>query len=233
MTVGPAACDLRGISRRFGGRWALRGVSMRVESEEVIGILGHNGSGKSTLLRIISTALRPTLGSGTVYGADLAKEATTVRESIGFLAHAAGNYDDLSAAENLRFAAAMGGYDPSTIDAILERVGLTHVAGERARGFSAGMSRRLALGRLLLARPRLLLLDEPYNNFDAAGITLVNEVITETCQRGGAAIVVVHDRRQAEHLIDRDVVLARGAIVQQVLEESEPDDVDEVEARSA
>ena len=233
MTVGPAACDLRGISRRFGGRWALRGVSMRVESEEVIGILGHNGSGKSTLLRIISTALRPTLGSGTVYGADLAKEAPTVRESIGFLAHAAGNYDDLSAAENLRFAAAMGGYDPSTIDAILERVGLTHVAGERARGFSAGMSRRLALGRLLLARPRLLLLDEPYNNFDAAGITLVNEVITETCQRGGAAIVVVHDRRQAEHLIDRDVVLARGAIVQQVLEESEPDDVDEVEARSA
>ncbi len=205
---------------------------MRVESEEVIGILGHNGSGKSTLLRIVSTALRPTLGTGAVYGADLAKEATTVRECIGFLAHAAGNYDDLTAAENLKFAAAMGGYDTAGIDAILERVGLTHVAEERARGFSAGMSRRLALGRLLLARPRLLLLDEPYNNFDAAGIGLVNEVITETCQRGGAAIVVVHDRRQAEHLIDRDIVLARGALVPQ-LATDEPEDVPEVEAQSA
>lgn len=233
MTVVPA-CELQGISRRFGGRWALRGVTLTVQPEEVVGILGHNGSGKSTLLRIVSTALRPTLGRGAVFGADLVKEANLVRESIGFLAHAPGNYDDLTARENLRFAAAMGGYDERAIDGILERVGLSHVAGERARGFSAGMGRRLALGRLLLGRPRLLLLDEPYNNFDTAGISLVNDVIAETCRRGGAAIVVVHDRRQAEELIDRDIVLSRGAVIRdEVVAADRPVASGRREARSA
>ena len=213
MPPSPLACDLRGISRRFGSRWALRNVSFSVEPGEVVGVLGHNGSGKSTLLRVVSTALRPTLGDGSVFGYDLKKEPDSVRSVCGFLAHAPGNYDDLTARENLRFAAAMAGLETGAIDVILSRVGLTQVAGERTRGFSAGMQRRLALGRLLLCQPRLLLLDEPFNNFDAAGVSLLNEVIEETRRRGGAALVVVHDRRQVEQIMDREIVLSRGATV--------------------
>lgn len=119
----------------------------------------------------------------------------------------------MTARENLRFAAAMAALDPARIDAILERVGLAPMADERTRGFSAGMQRRLALGRLLLCQPRLLLLDEPFNNFDSAGVELLNEVIEETRRGGGAALVVLHDRRQAERLLDREIVLARGATV--------------------
>jgi heme exporter protein A len=175
--------------------------------------MGHNGSGKSTLLRVVSTTLKATLGGGTVFGADLKQQAAEVRSHCGFLAHTPGVYDDLTARENLRFAALMHGIAEAPIDDILERVGLTRERDERVRGYSAGMQRRLALGRLLLHRPRLLLLDEPYNNFDAAGVALLNDVIAETRGRGGAALVVLHDRRQAASILDRVIELSRGSLV--------------------
>lgn len=204
---------LRGLSRRFGMRWALRGVSLDVERGEVVGIMGHNGSGKSTLLRVVSTALRPSAGEGWVFGKHLVRDAIEVRSHVGFLAHAPGLYDDLTAAENLIFAARMFGVGESEVPAALERVGLGREANERVRGFSAGMQRRLALARLQLGRPGLLLLDEPYNNFDPQGIELVNEVIEEARRNGGAALVVLHDRRQGEHVLDRIVELGRGAVI--------------------
>ncbi len=174
--------------------------------------MGHNGSGKSTLLRVVSTVLRPNAGEGWIYGYHLVREALQVRTLVGFLAHSPGLYDDLSARENLRFAAAMLDVDAGPIDATLERVGLSRERDERVRGYSAGMQRRLALARVLLGEPRLLLLDEPYNNFDAQGIALVNEVILETRERGGAALVVLHDRRQGEVVLDRTIELTRGVV---------------------
>lgn len=212
MSVAPAY-ELHGISRRFGARWALRGISFTVHPGEVVAVRGHNGSGKSTLLRVLSTALRPSLGTAKVFGFDLTRDASEVRAVSAFLAHDPGNYDDLTARENLRFAAAMRGLSEQGIDAILDRVGLVHVADERARGFSAGMQRRLSLGRLLLGRPQVLLLDEPYNNFDHAGCELLDQLIDETRRAGGAVLLVLHDRRQGEHLISRDIVLAQGALV--------------------
>ncbi|HEX4933501.1 MAG TPA: heme ABC exporter ATP-binding protein CcmA, partial [Gemmatimonadaceae bacterium] len=164
-----AATTVDGVTRRFGRRWALRGVSLSVAPGEVVGIEGHNGSGKSTLLRILSTAIKPTGGEATVFGADVVREPTRVRGLIAFLTHYPGLYDDLSAEENLRFAARMLGEDFSRIPELLDRVGLLREAKEIVRTFSAGMQRRLSLARLLLQRPRLLLLDEPYNNFDPAG----------------------------------------------------------------
>jgi ABC-type multidrug transport system ATPase subunit len=146
---------LQGLARRFGIRWALRGVTLDVAPGEVIGIVGHNGSGKSTLLRVISTALRPSAGEGWVFGNHLVKDAIEVRRHIGFLAHAPGLYDDLTAMENLIFASRM--------------------------------------------LPQ--------------GIELVNEVIQDARNRGGAALVVLHDRRQGERVLDRIIELGRGAVI--------------------
>jgi heme exporter protein A len=204
---------LQGLARRFGARWALRGITLHVQPGEVVGIMGHNGSGKCTLLRVVSTALRPSAGEGWVFGHHLLREAVAVRRHIGFLAHAAGLYEDLTADENLIFAARMFGVDESGIAPVLDRVGLTGVRHERVRGYSAGMQRRLALARLMLGVPRLLLLDEPYNNFDTQGIELVNHVIRDARDRGGSALVVLHDRRQGEHVLDRVIELGRGVIV--------------------
>jgi heme exporter protein A len=200
------------VARRFGRRWALRGVSLDVGAGEVVGVLGHNGSGKSTLLRVLSTVLRPSVGEAWIFGRHLVREAMDVRALTGFLAHSPGLYDDLTGSENLRFAVAMLAADEALIAPTLERVGLWRERDERVRGYSAGMQRRLALGRLLLGRPKLLLLDEPYNNFDVDGIALVNDVIAETRERGGSALVVLHDRRQGERLLDRTIELARGLI---------------------
>ena len=155
------AIEADAVARRFGARWVLRGVSLRLAPGEVVGLLGANGSGKSTLLRMLATLLRPNAGAARVYGHDVVKEADDVRRHVGFLAHTPGLYDDLSAHENLVFAAAMLGIAPAAIEGILQRVGLAAVGRERVRGFSAGMQRRLAIARLLLARPRVLLLDEP------------------------------------------------------------------------
>ncbi len=181
-----------------------------------MGIEGHNGSGKSTLLRILSTAIKPTGGSATVFGADVMKEPTRVRGLIAFLTHYPGLYDDLTAEENLRFACKMLGEDFSRIPALLERVGLLREAKETVRTFSAGMQRRLSLARLLLQRPRLLLLDEPYNNFDPAGIGLVNDVVRETRAAGGSAMIVLHDRHSAGDMLDRLVAFKQGLILSDV-----------------
>jgi heme exporter protein A len=207
------ALRLRGLARRFGQRWALRGVSLDVEPGEVVGVMGHNGSGKSTLLRVISTALRPSAGEGWVFDRHLVKEAVAVRARVGFLAHSPGLYDDLTATENLQFACRMLDVDEGQIPGALDRVGLARDANERVRGFSAGMQRRLALARLILGHHQLLLLDEPYNNFDPQGIALVNDVILDVRARGGAALVVLHDRRQGEHVLNRMIELARGAVI--------------------
>jgi heme exporter protein A len=212
-TTNKSTLILQGLARRFGTRWALRGVTLSLEPGEVVGIMGHNGSGKSTLLRVISTALRPSAGEGWVFGRHLVRDAVEVRRHVGFLAHSPGLYEDLTARENLIFAARMFGVDESGILPAIDRVGLSRSRDERVRGFSAGMQRRLALARMILGAPGLLLLDEPYNNFDQQGIELVNEVIQDARRGGGSALVVLHDRRQGERVLDRMVELGRGVLI--------------------
>jgi heme ABC exporter ATP-binding subunit CcmA len=182
-----------------------------------VGVEGHNGSGKSTLLRILSTAIKPTGGDAYVYGAHVVRQATAVRGRIAFLTHYPGLYDDLTAEENLQFACRMLGVNGARIPELLARVGLEREGKEVVRTFSAGMQRRLSLARLLLQRPRLLLLDEPYNNFDPAGISLVNDVVREVRSEGGAAMIVLHDRHSAGDVLDRVVRLKQGVVDEDVL----------------
>jgi heme exporter protein A len=211
----PAAVELTGVARRLGRRWALRGVTLRVDPGEVVAIVGPNGSGKTTLLRVIGAALAPTRGAGRVFGRDLVDETDAVREVSGMLGHGTGLYDDLTAAENLGFALQMYGEAPSatSIDRALEAVGLREHASERVRALSSGMRRRVALARLVLRRPRLLLLDEPYNSFDAAGVAAVDALIGETARAGGAALVVTHDLgRSRRASYDRVVALEAGRV---------------------
>jgi heme exporter protein A len=206
------AIDAVGVARRFGTRWVLRGVTLQVRRGETVGLLGANGSGKSTLLRIFGTLLRPSAGTATVFGHDVARDADDVRARIGFLAHSPGLYDDLTARENLGFSASMLGAGAMDVDGVLERVDLTYAANERVRGFSAGMERRLAVARMLLSRPSLLLLDEPYSNLDAAGIAMMSGIISENVAGGGAALVVLHELAPAAAILTRTVTIQAGRV---------------------
>ena len=209
------ALRLDEVARRFQRRWALRGVSLELERGEVLAVVGRNGSGKSTLLRIVATLLRPTKGGGAVYGRDLVREPDQVRPLVGMLGHANGLYGELTAAENLRFALEMLGLpaDAATIAGALDEVGLGPEARERVRTFSAGMQRRLALARLRLKAPLLLLLDEPYSAFDPEGIERVHALLAETRARGGAALLVTHDLARARPVVDRVMRLDAGRAV--------------------
>lgn len=206
------AIEARRLGKRFGIRWVLRGVSLEVGHGEVAGLMGANGSGKSTVLRVLATLLRPSAGRASVNGLDVAGEASGVRAQVGYLAHAPGLYDDLSARENLRFAADMLGLDQSLADTTLERVGLRRAADVRVRGFSAGMQRRLAMGRLMMRSPKVLLLDEPYANLDEGGIELMNSVITEVVRNGGAALLALHELSPARDVLDRTLTLSEGRV---------------------
>jgi heme exporter protein A len=220
------AVQLTGVARRFSRRWVLRGADLRVERGEALALMGRNGSGKTTLVRVIATLLRPTRGSGTVFGFDLMREAAAIREHVGVLGHHSGLYEDLTAAENLRFSLEMAGLpnDRSQIERVLEEVGLKHEHNERVRGFSAGMRRRLALGRLLLRRPQLLLLDEPYAAFDPPGVVLINRFVREVAAAGGASIVVTHDYARAKPAVDRVSRITDGRIYEGLDATTSPDD---------
>lgn len=216
------AIDASDVARRFGASWVLRGVALRVPAGEVVGLLGANGTGKSTLLRILATLLRPHAGTLRVWGHDVVTAAAEARAVVGYLAHAPGLYDDLTARENLLFAASMLDREPSAVDAALERVGLSAAAEARVRGFSSGMQRRLAIARLILVRPRLLLLDEPYSNLDAVGIDIMNSLIAEWVGLGVAALIVLHEVSPAASVLDRTVTLVDGRIAAKATPDSRP-----------
>lgn len=193
------------VARLFGESAALAGVSLSVEAGRIVTLLGPNGAGKTTLLRILATSLRPTFGSALVDGIDVVARPELVRRRVGLLSHATGLYEDLTAAENLRFAATMLGLGDAVeaSRAALGEVGLTIDADRRVRGFSAGMRRRLALARLLLAAPSLILLDEPHAALDAEGMDLVDRLVARW-REGGATVLV------ASHHADRIMDLADG-----------------------
>ena len=208
------AIELWAVAQRLGASWALRGVTLTVGAGEIVAVVGHNGSGKTTILRVLSTLLRPTRGDGRVMGHDLRREADAVRGVVGLLAHRSGLYDELTAAENLVFAQRMLGQrsDRAAVERVLAEVGLARVADDRVRTFSSGMQRRVAIARLLLRRPPLLLLDEPYNSLDAEGVTVIDRLLAETRARGGAALVVLHDLARCTIAVDRVVEMREGRL---------------------
>jgi heme exporter protein A len=177
-----------------------------------VALLGRNGSGKTTLLRVASTALRPTRGSVHIFGQDAVAAARSVRPWIGVLGHHAGIYDELTAAENLAFALRMSGLpaERPAIEQALERVALGEDADEMVRGFSAGMRRRLALARLQMRPPRLLLLDEPYASFDDDGIDAVNGFAVDVASSGGGVLVATHDLARGGGIFDRALRIDNG-----------------------
>lgn len=209
--VSDNAVTLRGVTRLFGALPGLVRVSLSVEPGETVWLCGPNGSGKSTLLRVIATALSPTYGSGTVFGHDLVSGRTAIRARTDLLGHRFRLYEDLTAAENLRFVCTLHGLDPAGIDAALDSVGMTEVADVRAGGFSQGMRQRLALARCRLRDPDLLLLDEPYAGLDVDARVVVDDLLAGARARGRTILLASHEAPPAA-LIGRVVSIDGGQL---------------------
>ena len=203
------------MGHTYGDRRAVAGVDLDIAPGERVAIAGPNGAGKSTLLRMVATLLRPGAGSLTVLGEELPKGARRARMGIGYLAHDPLAYLDLSPRQNLQVYADLFGVPDAggRIDDLLDQVDLLARAEDPVRVLSRGMAQRLALARMLLHQPRLLLLDEPHASLDAAGTALLDAELHATRHDGRAAVIVTHEVERIASVADRLVVVRAGRVV--------------------
>jgi len=207
------AIDAQNLARRYGRRWALADVSLRIPHGRVVMVAGRNGSGKSTLFRILSTAIRPDHGSANILGFDLVKQRYDVRKGVALLSHYSYLYESLTAFENLQVVAQHRGMSTRSLKELLDRVRLGHRANDAVHTFSAGMRKRLSFARILLQQPRLVLLDEPYGQLDPEGFALVDEVVHELQDNGVTVLIATHQLERGGRLAQDAVVLEQGRLI--------------------
>jgi heme exporter protein A len=204
---------LEQVSKNFGSFVALEQVSLSLSQGRFALLAGSNGAGKSTLLRLLAGLCKPSSGRVLIQGADPGR-TPTVRAAIGLLSHQTLLYDDLTARENLLFAARL--YDLSDrqerVSQALVRAGLEARQQHRVRTFSRGMKQRLALARATLHRPSILLFDEPYTGLDQRASDALNRQLNELAAEGCTSLLVTHRLDTAVQLIDHLFILKRGRI---------------------
>ncbi len=203
MGATTAAIELDGLTRRYGERVALDGLTLALDPGRTLVVFGPNGAGKSTLLRVLATLLRPHAGTARVLGRELPREDWAVRGKVGLLSHDPLLYRDLSARENLDYHARLHGVPPARAEELLAAVGLTLRADDPVHTFSRGMVQRLAVCRAVLHDPPVLLLDEPRANLDPQASALVEPLIGAAS--GRTRVITSHD--PAGGLAEADVAL--------------------------
>jgi heme exporter protein A len=211
----PPALALHDVSKRYGRHWALARLTYALPPGRSLLLTGHNGSGKTTLLRLVATALSPTAGRVEVLGRNTLTDRDAVRHEVALLSHASFLYEDLTAHQNLTVLARLLGMpSPSeAASALLTRVGLTKRTESPVRQFSAGMRKRLAIARLLMKKPALALLDEPFGELDPSGIEAMELIIRELKTSGVTVILATHLIDQGLSLCEERLHLQEGRAV--------------------
>src|SRR5438067_1626701 len=212
-----AAVSVRGLAKRYGEIEAVRGIDFEVSQGETFGFLGPNGAGKTTTINMLCTLARPSAGSATVAGYDVARRRDDVRRSIGLVFQDTTLDGYLTAERNLRFHAELYGVPRSEIGdrmkQVLDLVGLWDRRASRVQTFSGGMMRRLEIARGLLHSPRVLFLDEPTIGLDPQTRSSIWNHIEELKDRDDITIfLTTHYMDEAEHC-DRIAIIDNGKIV--------------------
>ncbi len=207
-----SAIQVTGLSKAYGFYRIFEEVTFAIHPGTCFALFGPNGAGKTTLLRILATLQTPSGGQFTIYGQDGVAERDAVRSILLFIAHGTHLYEELSATENLQFALALRGQslEPAQLKRALDQTGIGAYGNLKIRQFSAGMKKRLALAKAILAQPKLLLLDEPYNALDDGGVAITNQLIQDTMKRGGTVVMTTHDRNKAAKIATEGAILQNG-----------------------
>ncbi|MEE8434963.1 MAG: heme ABC exporter ATP-binding protein CcmA [bacterium] len=210
-----AVYTMEGIGKRFGYRAALEDVSFEIAEGEFLLLLGNNGAGKTTLLKILSTLMRPSSGRLTFRGQPFPAAAFSARRDLGMISHDSHSYPDLTALENLRVFGTL--YRVPDLRRrcaeVLEAARLEDVPDVPVRAFSSGMLKRLSIAKVMLYRPRVLLLDEPYSGLDMSSVELLDSFLERFQAEGGTTVMVTHQFTSGIGMATRIAVLLRGRLV--------------------
>ena len=216
MTDATVALATRGLAKRYGPRIALDGLDLRVPTGVVYGFLGPNGAGKTTTMRILTGLVHPDAGSVELLGRPFGRGDRHRLFRVGALIEAPSFYPFLSGRENLRALAATGAPTPATrVEELLALVNLRDRAGDKVSGYSLGMKQRLGIAGALLSDPALLLLDEPANGLDPAGIAGMRDTLRALAAAGKTVLVSSHILSEVQQLADVVGIIARGRLVRE------------------
>jgi ABC-2 type transport system ATP-binding protein len=214
MTGAGSQVDVVGLTKTFGTLRAVDDLTFSVRPGVVTGFLGPNGSGKTTTLRCVLGLLRPTAGTTAIGGVAYRDLPDPIR-TVGASLEAASFHPGRSARAHLQVMALGAGLDTARADQMLAQVGLSEVADKRVGGYSLGMRQRLALAAALLGDPGVLLLDEPANGLDPAGIAWLRQFLRALAAEGRTVLVSSHVLSEVQQTVDEVVVLSRGRLVRQ------------------
>ncbi|HEX5590678.1 MAG TPA: ATP-binding cassette domain-containing protein [Candidatus Limnocylindrales bacterium] len=216
MTTDGLALATRGLKKRYGTRLALDGLDISVPTGVVYGFLGPNGAGKTTTMRLLTGLIHADGGSIEVLGRPFGRGDRRRLFEVGSLIEAPSFYPYLSGRENLRALAATGAPTPAgRVGELLELVGLRERAGDKVQAYSLGMKQRLGIAAALLSDPKLLLLDEPANGLDPAGIVAMRETLRHLASTGKTVFVSSHVLGEVQQLADVIGIIAQGRLVRE------------------
>ena len=206
-----------GLTKRYGKRTALETLSIEVRRGRVYGFLGPNGSGKTTTIALTLGLIGATAGHTEIFGLDTRTHRSQALRRVGATLEGQSYFPHLSARDNLRVWAKLGHDNEAArrIDAVLERVGLTSRARDKVRNYSLGMKQRLAVAAAIMHEPELVILDEPTNGLDPAGIREFRELIRELAAGGTTVFVSSHILAEVEQMCDDVAILKLGRLVAQ------------------
>jgi ABC-2 type transport system ATP-binding protein len=216
--------ETKNLSKRYGDVTAVDGLSLRVAEGEIYAFLGLNGAGKTTTIRMLLGMIKPTGGSATVSGKRVQMGRREPWAQVGYLVESPRCYPELTVIENLEVARRLHpGTPPQAVNQIIERLGLAVYAGRRAGNLSQGNAQRLGLAKALLHNPQLILLDEPANGLDPAGIVEIRELLLElTREQGVTVFMSSHILAEVARLAKRIGIIHKGRLLQEL-------DIDELE----
>ncbi|MGV9766926.1 ATP-binding cassette domain-containing protein [Micromonospora tulbaghiae] len=210
-----AVIEIAGLRKTFhtlrqGRRIAVDGFDMLVEAGQVHGFLGPNGSGKTTTLRALLGLVRPDAGRMSVLGAESPDHLPDVAGRVGAIVESPQFFANFTAHRTLRLLALAGGVPTARVDEVLEQVGLRDRGDERVKGYSLGMKQRLAVASALLKNPELLILDEPANGLDPAGIREMRDLTRSLAEAGVTVLLSSHILAEIQLICDHVTIVSRG-----------------------
>ncbi len=224
--MNPTVISTRGLSKRFADVVAADNVELKVDRGEIYGFLGLNGAGKSTTIRLLLGMLKPTAGWAELFGERIGPGTTALWRRVGHMVEAPTAYGELTVRQNLEVARRMQGIgDPRAADRVLEKMGLAPHRNRRAKVLSQGNLQRLGLARALLSDPELLVLDEPANGLDPAGVVEIRELLRRLARESGTTVFMSsHILAEVDRLATRIGIIHRGRLVEEL-------EADELERR--